>query len=127
MSEATERQAERQLLENALRFCAFAAPERIESFFVYQVKFAGVESPFTGNQEEAEPTVTIRLGSGYVDAFEIVDGVVRLALRQRGSPAHLAVPLAAIVGFTMTMVIAPGKSDPAPEPPAGPSRFLRLV
>ena len=127
MSDATETQAERQLLETALRFCAFAAPERIESFFVYQVKFAGVQSPFTGNQEEAEPTVTIRLGSGYVDAFEIEDGVARLALRQRGSPTHLVVPLGAIVGFTMTMVITPGKTDPAPEPPAGPSRFLRLV
>ncbi len=127
MSEGTERQAERQMLESALRFCAFAEAERIEAFFVYRVKFPGVQSPFTGSQEEAEPTVTIRLGSGYVDAFEIDGGVVRLSLRQRGAPAHLVVPMAAIVGFTMTMAIAPGQAEPAPEPPTGPSRFLRLV
>jgi hypothetical protein len=123
MSEPTER----QMLERALRFCAFAEAERVESFFVYRVKFPGVQSPFTGNQEEAEPTVTIRLGSGYVDSFEIEAGVIRLALRQRGAPVHLTVPMGAIVGFTMTMAIAPGQSEPAPEPPPGPSRFLRLV
>jgi|SRR5436190_9046910 len=123
MSEPTER----QMLQSALRFCAFADAERIEAFFVYRVKFPGVQSPFTGSPEDAEPTVTIRLGSGYVDAFDIEDGVIQLALRQRGAPAHLTVPLGAIVGFTMAMAIAPGQAEPAPEPPPAGSRFLRLV
>jgi stringent starvation protein B len=115
------------MLESALRFCAFADAERIEAFFVYRVKFPGVQSPFTGSQDEAEPTVTIRLGSGYVDSFEIEGGVIHLKLRQRGAAAHLTVPLGAIVGFTMAMAIAPGQAEPTPEPPPGTSRFLRLV
>src|SRR5689334_5859386 len=109
MSETDDRQKERRMLEGALRYCAFAEPEKVEAFFVYRVKYPGVESPFTGSADEAEPTVTIRLGAGYVDAFDVEEGALHLALRQRGTPAHLVVPLGALVAFSMTMAITPGE------------------